>query len=1030
MAVVKPCPQCGCDMPLDSPAGLCPECLLGVGLDASEPELDSDSPTEARPVPGFIPPQPHELADCFPQFEILNLLGYGGMGAVYKARQKSLDRLVALKIIKPDVAHDPGFAERFAREARALARLNHSNIVGVYDFGEASGSGRGSVGDRPQPLYYFVMEYVDGTNLRRLIESKELAAEQALQIIPQVCEALQFAHDEGIIHRDIKPENILVDSKARVKIADFGLAKLLGKTAVQDHTLTGTHQVMGTPRYMAPEQMEGSKTIDHRADIYSLGVVFYEMLTGEVPMGSFEPPSRKVQVDVRLDEIVLRSLAREPARRYQHASDVKTDVESVSQSGASIPPDVAEPAKVPKGRVSDAGNLASSTTGHEALPDNRLIIAILLLLFFGSVTGVALMFMPWSDVRIEVLPRGDRLSARAGTMKLLSAEGHHYSLTVFGAVMSLGLFVVTLITTLIGQSASALRAMLAAATGTMLALTGGLVFALSPLPNIPDDYSSVLRQFGHHFTDRGWSMREVHNLQVHGSLNVRVDMDGSGCFTSLLVGVALIVAAVLEMRLVLVQQLEHAGRDTDALLRGPTRALRWSALSSPLMIPVLFAINLGNSSDHSSISTVLLVLLVLQIIHAIVLLPLILTGVSRMQSRRSLGWAKAASIAAMLPLGLSFIVGIPAGIWALVVLGLDEVAGDFEKRERPKQDHEVSAVRHVKWPAIGLIVTGVVGCLLAIAMFSMLVTGVVNGVPWAEAAGASSPIFFVALWAPTVLAGVFMLRRQAYRFVFAYSMLSIVFSLINLLGLPVGIWAITVLLQDDVKNAFGIKTKQAKKPKPFEGEQAEEEDAYPLEKVQTAAYWVGAVKLPLQKRDGDILGSTLSNAWTDWWRERDVLFTRSVQTVVMLLHIACLLAFLGFSSQATKNDDGQRMFTHEIGSPTPWFTVEATSDPGFSFHYAIHWSSSAWMVAVCGGGLAYVYCHIEKVRNPERGYWDKPQAFMLVWCILALADIGLGVSMGQLATNSNRTGGPTTPGSDEVRTYDTPKSSEVEVRID
>ena len=157
----------------------------------------------------------------------------------------------------------------------------------------------------------------------------ELTPQQALAIVPQICEALQFAHDEGVVHRDIKPENILLDKRGRVKIADFGLAKLAAGSP-DEFTLTGTHQVMGTPHYMAPEQMEGSHAVDHRADIYSLGVVFYEMLTGEVPMGHFEPPSKKVEIDVRLDEVVLRALDREPERRYQHASEVKTDVESIS----------------------------------------------------------------------------------------------------------------------------------------------------------------------------------------------------------------------------------------------------------------------------------------------------------------------------------------------------------------------------------------------------------------------------------------------------------------------------------------------------------------------------------------------------------------------------------------------------------------------------------------------------------------------------------------------------------------------------
>ncbi len=186
-------------------------------------------------------------------------------------------------------------------------------------------------------LYYFIMEYVDGVNLRELIRSGQCKPEEALKVVPQICEALQFAHDEGIVHRDIKPENILLDKRGRLKIADFGLARLLrgagGSPATpRDYTLTGPWQVMGTPNYMAPEQMDDPLKVDHRADIYSLGVVFYEMLTGELPRGRFAPPSQKVQVDVRLDEVVLRALEQEPQRRYQQASEVKTDVETISRS--------------------------------------------------------------------------------------------------------------------------------------------------------------------------------------------------------------------------------------------------------------------------------------------------------------------------------------------------------------------------------------------------------------------------------------------------------------------------------------------------------------------------------------------------------------------------------------------------------------------------------------------------------------------------------------------------------------------------
>jgi len=277
------------------------------------------------------------LAQRFPQLEILELIGAGGMGAVYKARQRALDRVVAVKILPPEVGADPAFAERFAREAQALARLGHQHIVSVYDFGVA--------GD----LYYFIMEYVDGANLRQLIHAGNLNPAEALAIVPQICDALQFAHDEGVVHRDIKPENILVDKRGRVKIADFGLARLLGAGA-PEVSLTGTNQVLGTLHYMAPEQIQGLRSVDHRADIYSLGVVFYEMLTGELPLGRFAPPSQKVEVDVRLDEVVLRSLESEPQRRYQQVSQIKSDVDRISQAiaeplrsaSSSTPPDSEE----------------------------------------------------------------------------------------------------------------------------------------------------------------------------------------------------------------------------------------------------------------------------------------------------------------------------------------------------------------------------------------------------------------------------------------------------------------------------------------------------------------------------------------------------------------------------------------------------------------------------------------------------------------------------------------------------------------
>ena len=302
------CPHCGKPLTAASVQGICPECLLQAGLGTQGPDA-----AETK----FTPPALDQLAPLFPQLELLELLGRGGMGAVYKARQRELNRLVALKVLPADKAErDPAFAERFAREARALAALNHPNIVTVFDHGQAGGH------------CWLLMEYVDGLSLRQLLQRGSMKPEEAIAIVPRICEALQFAHQHGIVHRDIKPENILVDTLGRVKIADFGIAKIAGPESERAN-LTEPQQTIGTPHYMAPEQVEKPSTVDHRADIYSLGVVFYEMLTGELPLGKFASPSQKVQVDVRLDEIVLRALEKEPARRYQQAGEVKTAVETI-----------------------------------------------------------------------------------------------------------------------------------------------------------------------------------------------------------------------------------------------------------------------------------------------------------------------------------------------------------------------------------------------------------------------------------------------------------------------------------------------------------------------------------------------------------------------------------------------------------------------------------------------------------------------------------------------------------------------------
>ena len=329
---VTVCPECSKSIPPSAPAGQCPECLLKRGLERAgfaSAAFAVTTPQGSRQ----IPLTPASIAPCFPQLEILEVLGQGGMGTVFKARQLKLDRMVAVKIIRPDTASDPAFAERFMREAKTLARLNHPGIVSVHDFGEVSLLDP-SAGSRTSgsTLFFFIMEYVEGANLRQLMQSAPISPSLTLGIMQQVCDALQYAHEEGVVHRDIKPENIMLDSKGRVKIADFGLAKLADQSG-EDWTLTGTHQVMGTPRYMAPEQLAGSRNVDHRVDIYSLAVVFYEMLTGILPVGHFALPSKKIAVDAKFDEVILRAMASEPGERFQSVQEFRLGVDEIVTGG-------------------------------------------------------------------------------------------------------------------------------------------------------------------------------------------------------------------------------------------------------------------------------------------------------------------------------------------------------------------------------------------------------------------------------------------------------------------------------------------------------------------------------------------------------------------------------------------------------------------------------------------------------------------------------------------------------------------------
>lgn len=303
------CDTCGAEfLSSDDLVGpLCGACLLRNALDSEPPTPGTHSAPKSRGNPEMA-----ELQKSFPDFELLSLLGEGGMGSVYMARQLSLDRIVAIKFLHSNLEGDPEFKERFQREAKAMARLSHPNIVNIYDFGSRN------------DIYFFIMEYIDGCDLHRLMKSGEVDESLAYSIIGQICNALHFAHEQGIIHRDVKPANIFVDKSGTAKIGDFGLAVFVEQSANSSLTVSGVG--MGTPSYMAPEQLTDAKTIDARADIYAFGIVVYEMLTGSVPAGNFPPPTHRLnRRNKRLDHAILRAMAQNP-------NDRTTDVREISKA--------------------------------------------------------------------------------------------------------------------------------------------------------------------------------------------------------------------------------------------------------------------------------------------------------------------------------------------------------------------------------------------------------------------------------------------------------------------------------------------------------------------------------------------------------------------------------------------------------------------------------------------------------------------------------------------------------------------------
>ncbi len=298
------------------------------------------------------------LPDTIGDFEILQKIGEGGLAEIYLARQKSLNRKVAIKIIHARFGQDASLIERFAREAITLAEMSHPNIVQIIDRGEDRGR------------LYFAMQYVAGTDFRHVLRNKDWSLDRKLHIIVQVLKGLDYAHKSGVIHRDIKPANILIDGEDNALIADFGISLLLGSDATQ---LTETGAMIGTFTYMSPEQKEDSSSVDHRTDIYAVGVMLYEVLTGKPPLARHRRPSEvKPQLPAGFDAIVMKALQPDPAARYQKAVEMKDELLAVMhKSDAAVAPPVVEKAKTSLGNCSFLDTLKTGISSSTYLVEDR-----------------------------------------------------------------------------------------------------------------------------------------------------------------------------------------------------------------------------------------------------------------------------------------------------------------------------------------------------------------------------------------------------------------------------------------------------------------------------------------------------------------------------------------------------------------------------------------------------------------------------------------------------------------------------------
>ncbi len=271
--------------------------------------------SETEATAAFAPRDAKDLASLFPGYEIQHLVATGGMGAVYCAVQESLDRIVAIKILPNELSQDPEFCSAFEAEAKAMAKLNHPNLIGVFDFGEVSG------------MLYIIMEYVEGETLFNITQGGVIKSSESLRLMQGICAGVASAHEHGILHRDIKPANILLDAHLQPKIGDFGLARPV------DREVEDGEMIFGTPGYTAPEVIEPPHVFDQRADIFSLGVMLHELITGKLPEDDPRPASAQVRCHPRVDAVIRKATQLDPEQRFQTAADMAEELAKVSQPG-------------------------------------------------------------------------------------------------------------------------------------------------------------------------------------------------------------------------------------------------------------------------------------------------------------------------------------------------------------------------------------------------------------------------------------------------------------------------------------------------------------------------------------------------------------------------------------------------------------------------------------------------------------------------------------------------------------------------